>query len=377
MPDYEGQLVESDDIEVLYIEDHSNLDTLRRCSLAVFHPKSLRTFYAGDSQNSSALYFSEYNTPELVNPTSVMFPSTGEGPVTGLALFVDAVMVFYRRSIWVWRGVDPETDATWHKLPTSEGTVAPMTITNTTGSLTYMGASGIYSLSPSVIGYSGEMQLGSGAVRNLAEGKVTSIIEKEIKDRSKTAAVFDSKRRRYMLAFSSVAGQRPDKILVYEEDLQAFTLWDGFQANAFLETSGEELWVGSSASILVVKDTLHTDQGSPIVVEVLTPNYSINAPSTNKLFTRSDISFSMGDTSSLDKLDVEILVDGETKVNDLVEENGGQGIITLRRNYRAKGNRIQFHFKDQTSTSSLQIYSVGIESKLVRTYGGRLQRYGS
>jgi hypothetical protein len=65
----------------------NDLSPIKRCKYLAFHPKSFRIFAAGDSLYPTALYYSEYDDPSYFKETSIVFPTTANGPVTGLAPF--------------------------------------------------------------------------------------------------------------------------------------------------------------------------------------------------------------------------------------------------------------------------------------------------
>src|SRR5690606_21198779 len=96
----------------------SVLSRIRRCRFLVRPPNSYRIIAAGDPENASALYYSEPNAPGFFKKVSVLHPTTGDGPVQNIVAFGDALLVFYRHSVWAWRGLDPEEAAPWMKLTT-------------------------------------------------------------------------------------------------------------------------------------------------------------------------------------------------------------------------------------------------------------------
>src|SRR5690625_2106222 len=77
----------------------NNLGAVAKSTFLVRHPNSYRLFAAGNPDDPSAIYYSEPGEPDYFNSTSVLYPTTGDGPVTGLAAFGDALLVFYKHSI--------------------------------------------------------------------------------------------------------------------------------------------------------------------------------------------------------------------------------------------------------------------------------------
>src|SRR5690606_20485948 len=86
----------------------TNLDPIAKCRFLVRHPNSYRLFAAGNPEDPAAVYFSEPNAPDYWKPTSVLYPTTGDGPVQNIIAFGDALLVFYKHSVWAWRGIDPD-----------------------------------------------------------------------------------------------------------------------------------------------------------------------------------------------------------------------------------------------------------------------------
>src|SRR5690606_23081037 len=146
----------------------NNLGAVAKCTRLVKHPNSYRFFAAGNPEDPAALYFSEPNEPDHWEPSSVLYQTTRDGPVQNIVAFGDALLVFYRHSVWAWRGLDPAEDATWIKLPTGVGTDAPYSIALTPGSLTFFGQSGIYALSPAVLDMNVTIEPTEGLIRNFA-----------------------------------------------------------------------------------------------------------------------------------------------------------------------------------------------------------------
>ena len=352
-----------------HAHEENDLEPIRRCKFAVRHPKSLRIFYAGDSQDRAAVYFSEPNQPNFVKATNRMYPTTGDGPVTALALFVDAVLVFFKNSIWVWRGLDPASDAIWHKLPTSEGTESPYTICLTTNSLTYLGRGGIYSLSPSIIGVSAEIQTGKEMVHNITDNRVASIIRR-IQQPDKAVAEFDAKNSKYMLSYS-LTGSTPDSMLVVDETLGAFVRWT-IPANDISFRANNEVWLMSGDSIVKLTPGFYEDWIAgvyqPISVHIRTPRHALGAPLSNKLYTRVIASTANEDAG---EYTLKAIVDNEVVLSETMPMISASDLVVKRRRLRVRGKRIAL---DVTNTDILPftLYGLGLEAKLVRSYGGEL-----
>jgi hypothetical protein len=229
----------------------ADLTNVKRCRFLVRHPKSSRIFAAGNAADQAALYFSQYGDPTYFKGSSVLYPTTGDGPVTGLSVFGDAVVVWFAHSVWVWRGIDPETDAVWVKVPKGQGASAGDTIQLTPNTMTFLGQGGLYAVAASLITGSGEFIPGLEAVKNLAEERVSSIIQ-DIANPAIAAGVWDMPRGRYLLAYrdTDAPDARNNRILVLNWHLGGFTRYIGIQANDFCLRGNGDLLVASNNYLL-------------------------------------------------------------------------------------------------------------------------------
>ncbi len=361
-------------VDTVSAEDDSenDLSPIRRCKFAVRHPKSLRIFFAGDSQDRGAVYFSEPNMPNFVKGTSKMYPTNADGPVTALAVFVDAVLVFFKNSIWVWRGVDPESDAIWQKLPTSEGTISPDTICLTTDSLTYLGNRGIFSLSPSIIGVSAEINPGRGMIMNVAQNKVETIL-KNITHPEKAVAEFYSKEGLYLLSYCDDGSGINNRVLALNQQ-GAFVRWTQIQANDFCYRLNGDLLIASTNYLLRRKDWYRDAQpngqyvGIPSVVE--TPKYSLGVPMHRKLLTKyqAAIQGQPGDP----EVGIKIKVDDHVVASTTIDSDLSEPLTLIRKPIRMTGNRFSVELSNSQIDMPFMVYGVGFEAKAVQSYGKRV-----
>lgn len=257
------------------IED-CDLTPIKSCTLAIRHPKSFRIFFAGDGTNR--LYYSESNDPTYVKELSFVVPTTGDGPVKGLAVYIDALMVFFQRSIWIWRGLDPAEDAIWEKLPVAEGSESPFALESATNQFEYIGSSGHWAMAPSILGATSVVNPDSNLLVNLAENKVQSII-RSITNRELVCAAYDVKRRKNYIAYCD----DPDlgynnKILVRDMDLGCYTIFDGLVVYDLLYKSNGEVWIGSENYVMRFSDNYRDACPDGTYKEIV---YDIQTPTMN------------------------------------------------------------------------------------------------
>ena len=91
--------------------------------------------------------------------TSVIYPTTGDGPATAINIFGDSVLVHYKNnSIWKWAGIDPEEDATWTEVPAGVSAVSAKTVNLTPNSLSFLANGAWIAMNPVILHYSTGMQ---------------------------------------------------------------------------------------------------------------------------------------------------------------------------------------------------------------------------
>lgn len=223
----------------------NDLTPIRKCKWLVYNPRSYRIYAAGNPDAASSLYYSEPNDISYFKNTSFLVPSGNDGPVTALAVFSHALLVFYSDSIRVWKGTTP-ADATWTALPAPYGTSAPDTVCLTPNSLTWLSRGGIVCLSPALLDYNLTMLPGEELIRDISRGKVSSLI-RNIDSHANCCAAYDTLNKRYLLAYNE-GDQR--HVLVYEWDLQAYTRYTGIIVNNWCVRKNGTIVFGSNNYIM-------------------------------------------------------------------------------------------------------------------------------
>lgn len=337
---------------------------VHRCKFALRHTKSERYFYAGNPDEQNALYYSDPGEPGRVKKTNRMFPTTGDGPITGLVVFVDAVLVSFKNSFWAWRGIDPEIDAVWHKLPTGEGTIAPHTICTVGTGLMYLGARGIINLSPSIIGMNAEVETRGQSVHNVTENKLEKLIT-TIRNPEKSSAAYDPNTGNYLMTYADDSGM---KVLVLNEHFAAVKWTHVKAADIYHGTSGRVLASGANFAARLSE----TSSGFSFPVKVQTLFSALGSHVQRKLITKIHLMIQGGDEGkSHSELDIEVLVDREPALNTLIEVAHEDGLMIRRRRLRALGNRASVKLEIETD-QDFKLYGVGLEAKPVNSYGKKV-----
>ena len=362
-----------------------DIEPIRKCRFLLWHPKSARFFAAGNPDDDQALYYSEKGNPAFWRRSSKLYPISGHGPVQALALFGDAVMVFYEDSLWVWRGIDPEEDTTWERIPVALGKVVERSIALTPDSLVVLGEGGLYALLPPALGYTTVLQPGQSVVVNLAEHRVKSIL-KSIGDRSKVVGVYDPANERYLLAFNdNPTLGRNNLILVLDWGLKAFTLYTGLEVNDFCYRPNGELLAAIGRNVVRMGVGYSDYNGQPIEARVATKYFNLGYPFYKKRMTRLYAAFKKELTEAF-QLSMTIVVDHKVEYqvdNQVLYEGfvwgdpwgrpwGAKDFITTRSKISASGHRVQVRFSNAQPDMPMTVYGFAVEFRPIRAKGRRV-----
>lgn len=374
------------------IKANNNLDAIRKCRYSCYHPKSLRCFFTGNPDDPSAVYYSEYADPTKVLNTSVIYPTTGDGPATAINTFGDSVLVHYKNnSIWKWAGIDPEEDATWTEIPAGASAVSAKTVNLTPNSLSFLANGAWIAMNPVILHYSTGMQPGEEVVRNLARKRVEKII-RNIENPEIAVSVFDAKRQRSLLAYTSDEAVRNNYILVYDWSLDAFTRYTDIQANDLLVRMNGDILVATNGYILKFTEKyLHAD-GSPVKMDILTKAYNLDYPYHKKRITRLFMTLFNPETVEC-QVTARVFVDGVLEA-ELIETTlydsfiwgdewgkrwGSTDLVTTRTKVSESGHRIQLEFINEErdkdgnpEDAPCIIYGIAFEFRPSRAKGTRL-----
>lgn len=368
-------------------EQDNDLEPIERCRYLAYHPNSFRVFAAGDSQNTQAVYYSEPGDPTYFKNTNVLFPSTAEGPVKGLFVFGDALVVLYENGMWAWRGVEPGQDATWVRLPAPIGPINEATVALTPNSMTFLGPGGLYAVTPSILGFDVTILPDEGLVRNLAKDKVMTLI-RSITNPDHAVAVYDGKHQRYMLAYRDDGiSERSNYVLVYDWELGSFTRWTNLFITDFCYRRSQELWAATSDGYIIRMNEGYSDyHGSPIRFEIYSKQYNLDFPFHNKRIFRLYVASRQPPTDEETMITARLIVDGTEQyvvINQSIRPNfvwgdpwggiwGWVDIVTSRLRVSASGHRVQLRIENDQSDLPVTIYGMAFEFRPKRAKGDRL-----
>jgi len=371
---------------------NNNLDEVRKCKYSCYHPKSMRCFFTGNPDDPSAVYYSEFADPTKVLNTSIVYPTTGDGPATGICIFGDSVLVHYENnSIWKWAGIDPEDDVTWTEVPAGASAISTNTINLTPNSLSFLSQGAWTAMNPVILHYSTGMQPGEEVVRNLAKKKVEKII-RNIADPKKAVSIFDAKRQRSLLAYTGEGAVRNNYILVYDWSLGAFTRYTDIQANDLLYRLNGDILVATNGYILRLTDGYLQADGSPVKLDILTKQYNLDYPYHKKRITRLFMTL-WNPEEAESEVTVRVFVDGFLE-SEIIETTlydsfvwgdewgtrwGSKSLITTRTKVSASGHRVQVEFINEEYDAlgnpedvECIIYGLAFEFRPSRAKGTRL-----
>lgn len=354
------------------VDEENSLSDIKKCKFIIRHPKSFRVFFAGNPEDISAVYFSEYNDPVFVRGSSRVYPSTSEGRAMGFKMLMDALIVFYRYGAWVWRGVDPTSDAIWEKLPTSQGTVSEETIQLTTDSLTSLAPGGLFIMTPSIIGIPMNMEAGKNFIQNIAQNRVSNLL-KQITYPTKATAVFDSENEVYLLAYCDDNSGRNNKVLMFDFKTGGFAV-HSLRVNDFCVRQNGEILIAAENYILRLNhgysDIWSDGAEHPIEFDVLTKQFSLDMPFEHKKVERLTLSFR--NFGAIHELLVQLIADGTVKKEFTIRGDSTiSDLVIHREKVSVVGKRFQVRICN-SQFSEVEIYAIGFEFSVVPTVGERL-----
>jgi hypothetical protein len=259
----------------------ADLSFVKKCKFMVWHNKSYRWLFAGNTDDKIAVAYSEANEPDNVKALSVLYPIEGIGEILGLKSYGGAILPFYRYSARIWRGVDPDVDLEWGEVPIPEGALSNDAITLTPGSLTYLGKGGWWMMPPAILNYNVTMQTANDLVPNLAFGKQTKNI-RAITRPDLACSVYDPNTGLSLLAYTKTTGEsRNSRVMVNLWGTRCFWHYTGWQVNDWCLRSNGDLLYGGNGYIYKVRYGTN-DNGAAINQRVECKKVNLGYPNYHK-----------------------------------------------------------------------------------------------
>lgn len=261
-----------------------DLTDIKKCTIFCVHQGSSRVFAAGNPDDN-AVYYSEIGYGNYFKSSvNKLYPAiNGYGHVTGMINLSNSLLVSYENGWYSWRGITPLSDAQWEPLNIPYGCVSSRTICLTPQSFTFLAKDGIYNVSAAILNDQYILLQTKQILRKISEDVIEKTID-TFNDVSLCTAVFYDNM--YLLAYST-NGEYCDRVLKYEWDTGAFTLYTGWKVNNWLNDH-DNLFFASENYLLKAFEgysdiDISTGDAKPIQVHVKTKDYYFDTPQTNKV----------------------------------------------------------------------------------------------
>ncbi len=257
-----------------------------------------RMYAAGDPLARSRLYYSTADDPTDWNATSTeggfIDIDTNDGDIiTGLALLLDSVVIFKRKSIWVLKGADPAY-YTLIAAHAGVGCVSHWTIQNVLNNLVFLSEDGVYAFNGTGVTLLSD-KIGPSLI---GTGGHTGLNWKDIGNAE--ATVYQWK---YWLSVPTGLSSTNDALYLYHYLSPAWTVYDLKRASFAvmrpeLSTDAPTLYGGDAGDGFVYEEaTTDADNSAPIDAYFLTKNFDFSYPEHYKRFKRF-FAYALSDASS-------------------------------------------------------------------------------
>lgn len=361
------------------------ISEIQKCRMATYHDKSYRWFFAGNPDNPTALFWSKSNEPTVHEGTAVLYPVQGMGAITALAQHGDALIVFYQYGAYIWRGIDPATDAIWTKIPIPEGTESPYSIVLTPSSMTYLGRGGLWMLPPQILNYQVAMEASGSLVPNIAYGKQVKTIT-SISSLPYACSVYVPETGYLMMAYTKTAGSgRNDRVLICRWGANAFWHYTGWIVNDWcLRANGDLLF--ASENYIMKANTGTNDNGAAIEQIIKCKKTAAGAGNNYKVLGKMLINAAQRSEAST--VDVEIksedssLTKEEITLNEVTTWSGKWSgawgapaeLTSIEINFDSPltGKRFQVIFSNDRKDEAITIYNYSLGHVAKRPIGKRV-----
>lgn len=237
-------------------DDDNIFNEVSKCTKFARHTKSARYVATGNPQKPYAVYFSEPNQINYWKNTNVLSPISSEGSPECLLNMLDSILVGYKTSWYEYTGIDPATDGTWKRLALPFGCIAGKSVQQLDlYNFVYLGQNGLNVVNSNILNQYGYIVQNNSGVKSISNKRIEKTI-KSIKYPEKCVSVYHDSI--YYLAFCD-EGEKNNKILTYDTDYKAFTVFNGINANDLLYKFDGSLEIASKNYSLLYDEKSSTD----------------------------------------------------------------------------------------------------------------------
>lgn len=263
----------------------NDITPIKKCTMFLVHPTSMRVFAAGNPESPDTLYFSDIGNPAYFSVINRLVPIQGEGDILSLVNLHDAVLLSYKTGWYKWRGIEVGTDAEWKSLSLPNGAVNNNCVALTPYSLMFLSDDGLYRVNASIISEDTTMIASKGIIKNVAQDKVMTTLS-SITNKVNAVGVYHNNK--YLLAYCDDNTGVNNRVLEYSLDNDGFTLITGWRVDKWLKSNDGNLYFLSGNYILkAFEEYTDTDisTGFPtaIPLSVEFENVDLGNPITQKL----------------------------------------------------------------------------------------------
>jgi hypothetical protein len=179
-----------------------------------------RMWAANGANNRSRLWFSAAGDPTAWVTTDDYFDiSSDDGDeITGLASFLEDLVVFKQNSIWIGQNTyDPQNEAMFVKRVTDAGCVAGRSIATINNRIYFLGKEGVY-------------EFDGVAARLISEAVKDEVANINPTYKGNISAV--AAGNKYYIAYTPLGSNQNTKMLVYDTMTRAWSKYDGLYAHS-------------------------------------------------------------------------------------------------------------------------------------------------
>lgn len=237
--------------------DNNILDEVKKCTLFGMHSKSARYVATGNPDKPYSVYLSEPYQLNYFKSTNVLTPMSGEGDPTCILNMLDSVLIGYQTSWYEYSGIDPATDGTWKRLAIPFGCISGESVQIIDlYNFMYLGHNGLNVVNSNILNQYGAIIQNNSGVRNISHGKVENTLASITNHKQCTSVFHDNV---YYLAFSDSEDEHNNKVLLYDTQKKAFSLFKDITVNDFQYTVNGQLLFGSKNYVLLYDKDRYTD----------------------------------------------------------------------------------------------------------------------